>query len=115
MNGIGIAGTLEVCEAFLIHLKSLLRPEGQILVDSSDIVYMYQNDADSSFQIPETGAYYGEGQFIMEYKGEKSSEFPWLYLDFKRLCMAAGKVGMDCQLLNSGPYYDYLARLLVVS
>lgn len=115
MNGIGIAGTLEKLEAFLNHLKSLLLQKGQILVDSSDIVYMYQKDAHSSFQIQETSAYYGEGQFIMEYKGKKSSEFPWLYLDFKRLCIAAGNVGMDCQLVSSGQHYDYLARLLVVS
>ena len=95
MNGIGIA-------------------RSQILVESSDIIYMYQ-DADSPFQIQEKGSYYGEGSFIMEYKGKKGHEFPWLYVDFQRLYAAARNVGLDCQLVYNGPHYDYLARLLVVS
>jgi SAM-dependent methyltransferase len=115
MNGIGIAGTLEKLETFLRHLKSLLQEKGQIIVDSSDIVYMYQNDADSTFQIQENGPYYGEGRFIMEYKGKKGGEFPWLYIDYERLSRAAGNVGMECRLVSSGLHYDYLARLLVES
>lgn len=115
MNGIGIAGALEKVETFLNHLKTLLLPKGQIIVDSSDIAYMYQKNADSTFQLPETGSYYGEGRFVMEYKGKKGSEFPWLYLDFQHLCTAAGNVGLGCELVGSGQHYDYLARLLVKS
>jgi len=115
MNGIGIAGKLNRLEAFLKHLKTLLRPNGQILTDSSDIIYMYQKNADSSFQIPGAGPYYGEGRFVMEYEDEKGPEFPWLYLDYPRLETAAGTVGLGCQKVCAGPHYDYLARLLVKS
>jgi SAM-dependent methyltransferase len=115
MNGIGIAGTLRALEAFLSHLKALMGPTGQIIVDSSDIVYMYQEDADSTFHIQENSSYYGEGSFVMEYKGKKGSEFPWLYLDFRRLCEASRNVGLHCELVQTGPHYDYLARLLVES
>ncbi|MDX5442903.1 MAG: class I SAM-dependent methyltransferase, partial [Hymenobacteraceae bacterium] len=41
MNGIGVAGTLDGLDALLDHLKTLLRPGGQVLLDSSDILYMF--------------------------------------------------------------------------
>ena len=42
MNGIGLAGSLGALTRFFSHLKLLLKPGGQILLDSSDIIYMYQ-------------------------------------------------------------------------
>lgn len=111
MNGIGLAGHLRDLQGFLDHLKTLLNKEGQVLLDSSDLKYMYQDDEDSSFHIPGGPPYYGEGQFVLEYKGEKSRKFPWLYLDYKRLEKAASSRGMKCELLNTGEHYDYLACL----
>ena len=111
MNGIGVAGRLSDLQGFLDHLKSLLDKKGQVLLDSSDIKYMYQDDEDSSFHIPAGPPYYGEGEFVVEYKGEKSHKFPWLYLDYSRLEKAAASRGMKCELLFPGDHYDYLARL----
>jgi len=111
MNGIGVAGRLSDLQGFLDHLKSLLDKKGQVLLDSSDIKYMYQDDEDSSFHIPAGPPYYGEGQFVVEYKGEKSHKFPWLYLDYSRLEKAAASRGMKCELLFPGEHYDYLACL----
>jgi len=37
MNGTGVFEDLENTPKYLNHLKSLLKPEGQILIDSSDI------------------------------------------------------------------------------
>lgn len=115
MNGIGIAGTLRQAGVLLAHLKTLLRPDGQILVDSSDLIYMYEEEKTGSFLIPDHGPYYGEGRFVMEYKGEKSPEFPWLYLDYNCLKAVAERTGLRCELVSSGTHYDYLARLTMLS
>ena len=60
MNGIGLAGTLANLPQFLIHLKSLLKDHGQILLDSSDIVYMFDADDDGGIWVPGDVNYYGE-------------------------------------------------------
>lgn len=44
MNGTGIFETLENCIKYLLKLKSLLNENGQILIDSSDIIYMFDQD-----------------------------------------------------------------------
>ena len=41
MNGIGISGTIAELPRFLNHAKSLLKDNGQILLDSSDISYLF--------------------------------------------------------------------------
>src|SRR5690606_3560280 len=48
MNGVGIAQKLKKLTAFLLHLKNLLTPNGQILMDSSDIKYLF-TELDGSF------------------------------------------------------------------
>ena len=129
MNGIGIVGRLERLDDYLAHLKSLLRPNGQILLDSSDIIYMYED-----FETDEAGSftdgaprenlpfsaqgvsrkdlpYYGEVEFTMYYKGQKSDPFHWLYVDYSTLQSAAVRSGFRCECLAKGPHYDYLARL----
>ena len=46
MNGAGMCGKLKNIPNFLQKLKSLLTDDGQILVDSSDIIYMFDEDED---------------------------------------------------------------------
>jgi len=43
MNGIGLVGTLQRLETFLNHVKKLLAHDGQILLDSSYIMYLYED------------------------------------------------------------------------
>jgi SAM-dependent methyltransferase len=111
MNGIGLAGNLDNVGPFLKHLASLLHPNGQILLDSSDIIYMFEEDEDGGYWIPNNGKYYGEVTFTMEYKGIKSEPFDWVYLDFNTLQNACLYNGLECELLCEGEHYDYLARL----
>ncbi len=111
MNGIGIAGTLNQLDPFFTHLKSLLQPNGQILLDSSDIIYMYENDEDGGYWIPDGIDYYGEVNFYMSYKEKKSSTFPWLYLDYNTLQRAANYNNLNCELVFEGEHYNFLARL----
>ena len=113
MNGIGIAGRLNEVGRLMAKLETLLNPGGQILLDSSDIIYMFELDDDGGYWIPNNGKYYGEVEFTMEYKGLKSASFNWLYLDYNNLKELAEQNNLSCELVCEGPHYDYLARLQV--
>jgi hypothetical protein len=110
MNGTGIFRTLLETSNYLQKLKSLLNPNGQILIDSSDIIYMFDKEADGSYLVPADG-YYGELTFTISYKGETEESFPWLYLDYNTLQNAAQSNGLECELIIEGKHFDYLARL----
>jgi SAM-dependent methyltransferase len=111
MNGVGLARTLNGLEQFFTKLKSLLKDNGQILLDSSDIIYMFENDEDGGYWIPDNVNYYGEVSFSMEYKKQKSQSFPWLYVDYNTLQRAASYNNLTCELVMEGEHYDYLSRL----
>ncbi len=111
MHGIGMCGNLESLDTFLAKLKSIMLPNGQILLDSSDIIYMFNQDEDGGIWVPGTSAYYGDVIFTIEYKGDHSQPFPWLYVDFNTLYTSATNNQMQCELLRKGEHFDYLARL----
>lgn len=111
MNGTGIFGKLKNCNQYLSKLKSLLNPGGQILIDSSDIIYMFDEDEDGGKWIPSSNDYYGELVFNISYKGEKEDAFDWLYLDYNTLQNAANANGLKSELILEGDHYDYLAKL----
>jgi len=113
MNGIGICGKIERINLFLQHLKSLLNTNGQILLDSSDISYMFEQDEEGGFWV-NPDEYYGEVEFTMSYKGKKSETFDWLYLDFNTLQNACHANGLECELIQEGEHYDFLARLTAI-
>ncbi len=114
MNGIGIVEALANLNQFFTHLESLLQPEGQILLDSSDIIYMFEEDEDGGYWIPNADQYYGEVQFSMSYKGQKGEPFSWLYIDYNTLQRAANAHHFNCELICEGEHYDYLARLTLL-
>lgn len=113
MNGTGIFETLEKSTIYLQKLKSLLNPNGQILIDSSDIIYMFDEDEDGGKWIPSDN-YYGELTFSLQYKKEKEVDFPWLYMDYNTLQNAALANGLQCQLVLEGDHFDYLAQLTIL-
>ena len=110
MNGTGIFGTLNETAKYLQKLKSLLNEGGQILIDSSDLIYMFDQDEDGAYSIPADG-YYGELTFTVQYKGETEETFPWLYLDYNTLQNAALANDLQCELVAKGEHFDYLAKL----
>ena len=112
MNGTGIFETLKKTALYLQKLKSLLNPDGQILIDSSDIIYMFDEAEDGSRWITGTG-YYGELTFTISYKNETEVPIPWLYLDYNTLQNAAHSNGLDCELILEGEHFDYLAKLSI--
>lgn len=109
MNGTGIAGKIENLPALFNRLKALLYKGGQILIDSSDIKYIYENE-DESFDINLNAAYYGEVDYQMVYKDIKGDSFDWLYVDFPLLKSIAESCGLHGELIAEGEHYDYLAR-----
>lgn len=113
MNGTGIFGTLKNTPAFLQKLKSLLKPNGQILIDSSDIIYMFDEDEEGAFAVP-ANQYYGELDFTLKYKGRTEDSFPWLYLDYNTLQNVAVDNDLKCELIIEGEHYDYLAKLTLL-
>lgn len=113
MNGAGMCGKLKNISSFLLQLKSLLNENGQILLDSSDIIYMFDEDEDGGKYIPSDTEYYGEVVFNIEYKGEKELPFDWMYIDYNTLQNAALAHGFKCELVLEGEHYDYLAKLTI--
>ncbi|MBW6497907.1 MAG: methyltransferase domain-containing protein [Bacteroidales bacterium] len=110
MNGAGMAGKLEGLKKLLSHAKKMLNPNGQILIESTDLIYLFEEE-DGSYLIPMQENYYGEVSYQLEYKGRKARPFPWLFVDFDHLADAALKAGFSFQLLYVGETHNYLARL----
>lgn len=112
MNGTGIFETIDKTSKYLQKLKSLLTDGGQILIDSSDIIYMYDEDVDGSYSVPADN-YYGELTFTIHYKNQTEEDFSWLYLDYNTLQNACHENGLQCELVLEGNHFDYLAKLTV--
>lgn len=110
MNGSGIIGKLNNMESFFTKMKQILKPGGSIIMDSSDLKYLFEEE-DGSYAINLAGDYYGEIDFRMQYKKVKGETFNWLYIDFQTLSLYASQFGFKATLLQEGEHYDYLARV----
>ena len=110
MNGIGIVGSLSRLPAFFMQLDTLLAPGGQVLCDSSDICYIFE-DEDGIIDLTGIDGYYGELTYQMQYRNVKGEPFPWLFIDPETLAEQAAAHGYRCDIIARGTHYDYLARL----
>lgn len=108
MNGIGIVGTLNRMPRFFAQLDRLLAPQGQLLCDSSDICYVFENE-EGVVELPDGDSFYGEVTYEMRYCDTLGDSFPWLYIDFETLLAVSAAHGYRAELLSKGPHYDYLA------
>lgn len=109
MNGIGIVGELANMPRFFKHIDAILSPGGKLIIDSSDIKYVYENE-DGSYDLPED-YYYGEVDYRMQYKNTEGDYFRWLYLDFNTLKSIANRDGFRVEMTKEGDHYDYLATI----
>ena len=114
MNGIGIVGTLERMPKFFRQLDIILAPGGQVLCDSSDISYVFEDET-GMIDIPEDMGYYGEHSFQMQYKDTIGEPFDWLYIDAETLREQAAKNGYTVEVVAEGEHYDYLARITKIT
>ena len=112
MNGTGIIGRLENMPAFFSRLRELLAPGGCVLIDSSDLRYLYE-DEDGTLEIDLADEYYGLVDYQMVYKNISGEPFDWLYADFETLAYYADEAGFKAEFLMEGGHYDYLAKLTV--
>jgi SAM-dependent methyltransferase len=106
MNGLGLVGYLGELENTFRKLKNMLTPTGQIIFDSSDVAYLYDEPFPGN-------KYYGEIAYCYEYKGERSDWFNWLYVDFETMGDAALSSGLQIQLIQSDDSGQYLARAVL--
>ena len=112
MNGVGMAATLEGLQRLFSFARRFLNPGGQILVESTDLIYIFEEE-DGSYSIPLGDQYYGEVVFQLEYKGRKGKPFHWLFVDPDNLADAAEKEGFSVEFLYLGEDHNYIARLAV--
>jgi SAM-dependent methyltransferase len=110
MNGIGLVKDLNGLDRFLSHSKKILNPGGQIILDSSDLMYLYQ-EQDGSIRFNLNEGYYGEVEYKFVYKNLSGESFKWLYVDFSTLLEYADKCGFNGELIYEDDHYNYLARL----
>lgn len=111
MNGTGIAGKLSRLPQLLSRLKQLMNPGAQILIDSSDLRYVYE-DENGVLDVDLDGAYYGEVDYQMTYRNIMGKRFDWLYADSVVLAECCRQCGLKCEILAQGNHYDYLARIV---
>ncbi len=84
MNGIGIGGDFNSFHKTIEKSFESLNPGGQILFDSTDISFCYEQ-ADGSILIPLNLEYIGFVKFQLSYKKIKDDWFNWAYYDAKKL------------------------------
>lgn len=109
MNGTGIFQTLDKIDLYLEKLHSILKQDGQILIDSTDILYMYDRDEDGGVMVP-AGHYYGEVDYFIHYKLDTEKPIKWLYLDFETLKRAVENNGFKIEKILQEED-SFLARL----
>ncbi len=111
MNGIGLVETLEGFEYFFKKCDELLNAGGQIIFDSSDLIYLYEEE-DGSFKINLNDDYYGEVEFQVEYDYLKGEPFRWLFIDFENLAFYADQFGFKAELIFEDEHFNYLGRIV---
>lgn len=110
MNGAGIVQRIDRFPEFFSKAKDLLNPGGRILVDSSDIIYLFMEE-DGSALIDLNSNYYGEMEYRMDFENYKGSTFDWIFIDFDTLADLASQHGFVCEKVYEDEHYLYLAQL----
>jgi len=110
MNGTGIFETIDRMDDYLKKLYQLLNPGGQLLIDGTDIMYMFENP--EGIELP-ADHYYGEVEYYVSYKGEEDEPFKMLYLDYDNLKTTAEEFGFKVEKVIDDQD-SYLARLIKI-
>jgi len=105
MNGLGLAGRLSSVPEFLEKCMAMLNPGGQLLIDSSDIAYLYKEG------VLKPDHYYGEVQYQYEYLGAKGNWFDWVYVDQETIKKVTSELGLKMEILHIETTDQYLMRV----
>jgi SAM-dependent methyltransferase len=111
-RSIGNVQILEGLKTFLIHAKTILNKEGQIILDSMD-VRKTTNQIHLKYQQKsiEMGRYFGEIVIRFEYKNIIGPNFGILHVDPDTLRKYCEQTGWICDLLFEEEDGSYLANL----
>ena len=109
MNGTSIAGTLERLPAYLEALRKMLAPGGQILIDSTDLRYIYE-DEDGNFDY-EGIQYYGQVDYRMQYGKVRGPRFDCLYVDPTTMQKFVENAGMKSEIVATNDECAYLIKI----
>jgi len=107
MNGVGIVGKAKYAHRLFQQLDKLLLPEGQALIHSSDLKYLYE--LEQGYRLPK-GSYYGDLKFHISYKNE-TEYFDWTYLDEETLTAVGEQNGFFAEKIVTSEYGDFLMKM----
>ncbi|WP_153630682.1 bifunctional 2-polyprenyl-6-hydroxyphenol methylase/3-demethylubiquinol 3-O-methyltransferase UbiG [Prolixibacter sp. SD074] len=111
MNGLGIAGTPEGLNLLFKHLKTLLKPGGQILADSADLLYLFTDEAGETWIDLNADKYYGQVEYRLSYLDIKGNPFNWLFIDQETLTVIAQENNLQVIEMIEGSNHNYLTAL----
>ena len=111
MNGAGLARTLPGLSTLLNHIKTLLNPKGKILIDSSDLLYLFEDENGETWVDLASDNYYGEIDYQLTYKTIVGLPFTWLFVDQETLSDCAQSIGFKVCEISKGDHYDFLLEL----
>jgi SAM-dependent methyltransferase len=112
MNGLTMVKSLERLPLFLQHLRRLVGPNGQYLVDSTDLRRSGGAEMNALLETKvRDGQYFGEITAQMEYKNKRGTLFRELYVDQETLSDRAITAGWACNIVIQQDNGRYLARL----
>ena len=112
MNGIGLVGSPERLDEFLLKSSELLTHNGIILVDSIDV---FKTSDPKHIKYREKNIsihnYPGQQNLRIDYDGAIGSWFKWLHVTFNELSHHAKKNNFISELLRMEDSGQYLAKL----
>ena len=114
MNGIGIIQTLDRLPVFFEKAKSLLNEKGIILLDSSNLIYLFMEEDGSAMINLNSDKYYGEVEYRMDFCNHHGIPFKWVFVDFETLKDVAEENGFKCEKVYEDDHYLYLAKLSLI-
>ncbi len=114
MNGMGMVESLAGLDKYLATVKRLLKPDGQLLVDSLD-VRRTDNPQHLAYHdwLRANGRYYGEMRMQFVYQEQVGAMFGWLHIDPETLTAHARIYNWQCVVLHEEANGHYLAKLNV--
>ena len=112
MNGIGIVKKISNLDSFFAQVKRLLNNDGTLILDSSNIIYLFLDD-DGSALIDLNAEYYGEIKYRIDYGKLKGKSFDWVFIDFDTLQDYAERNGFSCEKIYEDEHFLYLAELKI--
>jgi len=111
-RSIGMVEGLASLDRFLTDVHRLVKPDGQILLNSLDVrcttnpVHLAYHESNRR-----ASRYIGEIRMHFKYKGLKGPIHGWLHVDSETLADHSSKAGWFCEILLQEEDGNYLAKL----